>query len=69
MFVFDADKFRGNKDQCMFLIYLEAVSVSNNKGTFVNHVCVFSFKCNLNDMGEIFFILFIRPSNKVLFDL
>uniref|UniRef100_H3CWV5 DNA helicase MCM8 n=1 Tax=Tetraodon nigroviridis TaxID=99883 RepID=H3CWV5_TETNG len=24
---------RGNKDQCMFLIYLEAISVSNNKGT------------------------------------
>lgn len=23
---------RGNKDQCMFLIYLEAISVSNNKG-------------------------------------
>lgn len=28
---------RGNKDQCMFLIYLEAISVSNNKGT---EVCV-----------------------------
>lgn len=26
---------RGNKDQCMFLIYLEAISVSNNKGTEV----------------------------------
>lgn len=28
---------RGNKDQCMFLIYLEAISVSNNKGI---EVCV-----------------------------
>lgn len=28
---------RGNKDQCMFLIYLEAISVSNNKGT--EHMC------------------------------
>lgn len=31
---------RGNKDQCMFLIYLEAISVSNSKGTEV-FVCVF----------------------------
>lgn len=31
---------RGNKDQCMFLIYLEGISVSNNKGT---EVCVIFF--------------------------
>lgn len=37
---------RGNKDQCMFLIYLEAISVSNNKGT---KVCVIFFKlCGAN---------------------
>lgn len=36
---FDTATPRGNKDQCMFLIYLEAVSVSNNKGTLLPSVC------------------------------
>lgn len=45
-FLFDAATPRGNKDQCMFLIYLEAVSVSNNKGTLLPSVC-FSLQLEL----------------------
>uniref|UniRef100_A0A3B4YJG5 DNA helicase MCM8 n=1 Tax=Seriola lalandi dorsalis TaxID=1841481 RepID=A0A3B4YJG5_SERLL len=30
---------RGNRDQCMFLLYLEATSVSNTKGTVAGSVC------------------------------
>lgn len=41
--LFYAGTSRGNKDQCMFLLYLEATSVSNTKGTVAEVLYFFFF--------------------------
>lgn len=54
---------RGNKDQCMFLLYIDATSVSNTKGNIFWFMLDFCWEFWEESMSLIYFILFFKASS------